>query len=77
MATFHLGGLLGNELLFRCYEWLAAASIARREKEEGPRTAALHLERERARAKLGRCPPPNAWLAAQLASEGDLYTKYA
>ena len=75
MATFHLGGLLGNELLFRCYEWLAAATIARR--LEGPRAPAVQLERERSRAKLGRSPPPAAWLAVQLASEGDLFTKYA
>lgn len=27
MATFHLFGLLGNGLLFFCYEWISAREV--------------------------------------------------
>lgn len=59
MALFHVGTLLGNEMLFRCYEWLAAAEAqaAVRHDAGGGRHASLPF-------------PASAWLANLLVERG-------
>ena len=78
MATFHLGGFMGNEMLFRCYEWIAAAQLARNVDAPRAQTKVLPKRSPKAEAypEAERCPP-SAWLAMQLARESDVFTKYA